>query len=1279
MVTDRLLVDLAADGRVSVTPWLQSELPGGATDGAAAELEWPLDSDALEELRWYLEDYLRAPFGVWQERGPQTAARLQPWGEAIFHAIFGAAPARDAYQRWRERATGLEVVFRSGSSRWLGLPWELMRDPADDLPLALGAAGMDRTLPTENLKASFVVPGGRLRVLMVISRPVGVADVGFQMIARPLLARLEAVRGNVELVVLRPPTLEALSAALAEARTSGEPFQIVHFDGHGVLDDGREAGTLGMHRDTSAEGMLVFEGSDGSADLISASRVAQVLAAAEVPVVVLNACQSGAVGKQLEAAVATRLLHGGAESVVAMAYRVYAVAAAEFMAAFYERLFAGDSISQAVTAGRRQLFRYDARPSAKGDLPLGDWVVPVHYLRRDVSFPGLITARRSADPQLEDALKQLRNPGRVDDGGVLAPVGAFSGRDNLLFDLETAARLQHVIVLHGSAGTGKTELAKAFGRWWADTGGVDQPGWVFWHSFEPGLASFGLAGAVSEIGLAVYGPGFSELNDDQRNAVVDQFLRERRALLLWDNFESVHTLPDPAAATPPLNDAGCLQLRGFLHRLAAGARSTVLLTSRTRETWLDDTSQDTAGRRTSADGLRRIRVAGLLPQEAARYASELLAPYPAAAPHRASRSFGDLMEWLDGHPLSMRLILPHLETTDPQILLEGLQGTSPLPGSAEEVPGRTASLSASLSYSFTHLHPGHQQLLVAVCLLQDVVDADVLATFSRMDSVPGRFAGVTRETWADALESATETGLLIAVGNGLCRIHPAFPAYLAGLWRDQEKASYESQRDAATTALLAAYAALSGWLSKQVASGDAGLAYTIIDLHQCTMGRLLCYALDHQQWSQASEIVEPLDDYWDARGLYAEAAAWTERVRLATEDATGQPPPLGSPGANLWLFLIGSQANRLMNSGNIDAAEQTYGQILTMLQSQPESDDQQGSLAVTYGQLGRVAQARGQLENAAGWYTRAIAISEKLGNRSSAATSYHQLGTVAQERGRLEEAEAWHTRSLPIFKQLGDRSGIAASYHQLGLVAQLRGRLEEAENRYTRSLAMREELGDRPGIAISYHELGAVAQLRGRLEEAEQWYTRSLAIKEKLGDRPGMAPTYHQLGMVAQERGRLKEAADWHTSSLLIKEELGDRPGMASSYHQLGRVAHERGQLYEAESWYTRSLAIKRELDDRPGLMLTYWQFGLLTEAWGNLPGALEWHARCLALSDQIPHLRSGPAQQLARLTHELGIGALEACWQRITGHPLPAAARDFARAYRPPVAEPQNEGGGGR
>ena len=894
-MADRLFVDLTADGRVSVSTWLEDELPGGVA-GEPGALAWPLDADALEELRWYLEDYLRAPFGAYEDRGPGVAARLARWGQTVFEAVFGPGLARDAYQRMRARPAGVQVVFRSGSAGWLGLPWELMRDPGRELPLALdaGVAGIDRSLPAAELGAAFDVPGsGRLRVLMVISRPSGAADVGFRMIARPLLERLEAVRGRVELVVLRPPTLDALAEALQEAAETGEPFQVVHFDGHGVLAGRRSAGSgaPGMYQDPAPEGTLVFQAADGGRDPVPASRVAQVLAGARVPVVVLNACQSGAVGKELEAAVATRLLRGGAASVVAMAYNVYAVAAAEFMAAFYERLFAGDPVSAAVTAGRQRLFVHPGRPSPKGMLPLADWVVPVHYLRREVRFPGLVTARPAGGPSLEEALNQLagEEPGA---GGALAPVGVFTGRDGLFYELETAARLQKVVILAGPAGTGKTELAKAFGRWWQDTGGVDQPGWVFWHSFEPGLASFGLDGVIAEIGLAVFGPDFARLDAAQRSGVVEGFLRDHRTLLIWDNFESVRSVPDPSVVAVRLDEAGCQQLRGFLRKVAAGGRSAMLVTSRSEEPWLDDGAAGPVR-------LRRIRVAGLTPDEATQYAGDLLAPYPAAAPRRADRAFGELMQWLDGHPLSMRLVLPHLDTTGPKALLAGLQGAASLPGWDDGQGGRLTSLPASLGYSHAHLDLAHQRLLAAVCLFQDTADADVLRIFSAMDDVPQRFRGVGREAWGEVLDAAAGAGLLTPLGAGMYRLHPALPAYLAARWRTDEGAGYDDQRAAATRALLSAYAAFGSWLLQQTDSGDAGFAYTIIGLQQRTMGHLLGYALDSQLWERATAIVQPLTYYWDSRGLYAEAGAWTDRVRLATEDADGSPPGLDSaPGSS---------------------------------------------------------------------------------------------------------------------------------------------------------------------------------------------------------------------------------------------------------------------------------------------------------------------------------------------------------------------------------------------
>ena len=292
---------------------------------------WPLNGQALEDLRWYLEDYLRAPFGVYEDRGARIEAGLVGWGHDVFDAVFPPGPARDAYVRARNGGD-LELLLRSSSPELLGLPWELMADPADKAPLALQIAGVSRWSPTAADEAEMVpVSQGRLRVLMVICRSAGTRDVGYRMIARPLLGRLELVRGQVDLVVLRPPTLAGLRAELAAAAEAKLPYQVVHFDGHGVF--------LGAGTATGGEGALVFEGPHGGPQYVPAPVIAEALRGAQVPVVVLNACQSGAVGKELEAAIATRLLAEGVAAVIAMAYSVYPVAAAEFMAAFYERLF----------------------------------------------------------------------------------------------------------------------------------------------------------------------------------------------------------------------------------------------------------------------------------------------------------------------------------------------------------------------------------------------------------------------------------------------------------------------------------------------------------------------------------------------------------------------------------------------------------------------------------------------------------------------------------------------------------------------------------------------------------------------------------------------------------------------------------------------------------------------------------------------------------------------------------------------------------------------------
>jgi hypothetical protein len=173
---DRLLIE-EADGKVRVS----LRRAGQVGDEARATVPFvsPFTAAAREDLRWYLESYLTAPYAVYEERGQAIHERLRGWGDALFEGVFGAGkPGRDLYLQAREGQA--ELALTSRSPGFLGLPWELLKDPDRDTPLALAMTAFDRTISTAGA-ATPVPPGDELRVLMVIARPAGPQDAATRL------------------------------------------------------------------------------------------------------------------------------------------------------------------------------------------------------------------------------------------------------------------------------------------------------------------------------------------------------------------------------------------------------------------------------------------------------------------------------------------------------------------------------------------------------------------------------------------------------------------------------------------------------------------------------------------------------------------------------------------------------------------------------------------------------------------------------------------------------------------------------------------------------------------------------------------------------------------------------------------------------------------------------------------------------------------------------------------------------------------------------------------
>ena len=469
----------------------------------AVKLEHPFNKQALTDLRWYLEEYLRFPYGIFPDEAAKIEQKLQTWGEDLFELVFRSSEkAREFFQAATyDGLHNCELAIASDDFAILNLPWELLYSPGDRQFLAPSLAGMSRSLSDYAVRGEIpTLPQDKLNILLVIARPYGETDIALKTIARPLLDSISEIRQKVNIKVLRPPSFEEFERELSANKGF---YHIVHFDGHGDFDPNSQGfqhslGGLG-------QGVLVFENLDGSPQIVTAAQIAQNLADCGVPIFVLNACKSAQEGEDKFSSVATRLVSSGAKGVVAMAYSVYAVAAKHFIGRLYGELVKGANLSQAVAAGRKAVLNQPQRPSPKGDKILRDWIVPVLYQQE--SYAPFIPEDSTDDIlDLDDVLVETRYiaslHGFPDEGAY-----GFIGRDYDILRLERAFRQNNIVLMKGMGGVGKTELSCGFARWLEETQG--RAGKMFFVSFEHGAT---LINVINSVGREVFKDKLDKFN-----------------------------------------------------------------------------------------------------------------------------------------------------------------------------------------------------------------------------------------------------------------------------------------------------------------------------------------------------------------------------------------------------------------------------------------------------------------------------------------------------------------------------------------------------------------------------------------------------------------------------------------------------------------------------------------------------------------------------------------------------------------------------------------------
>jgi tetratricopeptide (TPR) repeat protein len=1167
---------------------------------ATAQFDFKLSAQDQEDLRWYLEDYLQYPLDPAPTIAARVEGRIAEIGTELFKAVFHANDdARDLWATLRTRLNETRVEVITGVQEATAIPWELIRDPKTDAPLALRARAFVRAQPQAAQPPQLPqTESGPIRILLVICRPRQDDDVPFRSVASRLIKGLsESAREAFQLDVLRPPTFERLSQVLRAAKASGQPYHVVHFDGHGLYTEVKEPGGLASLLQglsplilsgprEGAHGYLLFENPalDENVQLVDGPALGRLLAETGVPVLVLNACRSAHaeapeaptptpppkagegladVHEQVRAlgSLAQEVMDAGAMAVVAMRYNVYVVTAAQFVADLYASLAQGHTLGEAVTLGRKQLHAQPLRTLAYDPLPLQDWPVPVAYEASPMALFPKPAEETTLTIHLEagDATPER---GTLDPSLPPQPDAGFFGRDETLLALDRAFDSQRIVLLHAYAGSGKTATSAEFARWYALTGGVRGP--VLFTSFEQYKP---LARVLDQMGQ-MFGPALEAagihwlaLPDEARRDVALQVLKQIPVLWIWDNVEPVTGFP---TGTPSVwSEMEQRELADFL-RAARDTQARFLLTSRRDErAWLGDLPA-------------RITLPPMPMQERVQLTQALA--------EKHGRKLADVEDWRPllqftrGNPLTLTVLVG-------QALREGRKTKDEIKafvaqlrvGEAaiedEESEGRAKSLAASLSYGFEHaFNEAERKQLALLHFFQGFVNVDVLRQMDALETVTGEdfslpeLRGLTRQAGISLLDRAAEVGLLTAHFGGYYTIHPALPWYFKGLFDQFYAQSPIPNIQSPARAFVEAVGELGTHYSIEYERGNREVI-ALLSAEEANLLHARQIARKHGWWDALISTMQGLRALYGHTGRRAEWARLVEEIVPDFVDPDTDGP---RPGREEQWSLVTDYRVRLAREARHWAeaerlqrarVEWERQRATSALAAPPAQLDEAGhndirTLAVSLEMLAIILRDQGKAECVTP-SKEAISLYQRIGDRATEAISAFNLGHAYMELPALRDlaqAERWYRRSLELTDER-DQKGRAGCLAQLGLVA--RERFKEArsakrpEGEQLRHLndALRfchQALDLLPPNAVNdlaaiHNTLGVIYRHAGDLDRTLAHYRESIRYQEMQGNLYGAAVTRFNVALTLTRAGRLADAREYATAALRNYQTYGDR------------------------------------------------------------------------------------------------------------------------------------------
>jgi predicted ATPase/DNA-binding SARP family transcriptional activator/Tfp pilus assembly protein PilF len=711
---------------------------------------------------------------------------------------------------------------------------------------------------------------------------------------------------------------------------------------------------------------------------------------------------------------------------------------------------------------------------------------------------------------------------------------SFVGRARELREIRALLLREQLrlLTLTGAAGAGKTRLALEV------TGGLEG---------EPAGAVLVELGRIRDARLvarAIVGElGIQERSGRTAREELLEYLRDRQALLLLDNFE--HLL----SAAP------------LVRELLAGAPGVkVLATSRApldvpeeRVYRVPALELPDASRHTSIARLRRTEAIRLFVDRAraARPDFELS--------ETNAESIIELCVRLDGLPLALELAAARSDLLSPRALLERLDSRLDLlraaPGSG--LAERQWTLRGAIEWSYELLDPGRQQLFTSLAvfvggftlgaaeLVADQPDLDILEAVETLlrNNLLATERALSDEPRLGMLETIRDYALerLAARGDGVA-VRRRHADYCVALSEEAEPGLLGPQQRE--------------WLER-------------LDAERDNIRAALSWAVDTGEADVGLRIGAALWRYWQQRSLVQEV-----RERLQELLALGS----GSPATRA------KAQTRLASLAIIQGDRETARWMLEESLSVHRREGDAHMVANALGLLGWAALDAGETDSALALTREAHEVARGGASPHVESWSLWQVGVCLAVRGEFDDAERTIEEAVDLARKLGDARSVGVSKKSLAGIALMRGDQAQASRLFDESLAIHRSLGDAQGVSHSLSHLAFLALEAGDAETARTLLSDALAIERERGLGFFLVNALEMWARLAATDGEATLAVRLYARAALLREIVGTRLhyelGWPDPTSQLGELRAHVGEATFEEEWERgRAMSLLEAID----------------------------------------------------------------------------------------------------